>query len=161
MKSRMFWTFALASCLIACGKQPPADEAPVETAAEEPVAAAEPAPVEPAPAEPAAVETEAAKPVFGQEFLDHMHAHAERVDEIMYALDDGDLDTAKAAAYWLAKHKTVDGIPDEWQRFVVSMREAASRVEGAVDIESARMAAEAISPQCQGCHSAAGILVQE
>ena len=151
MKSRMFWTFALASCLIACGKQPPADEAPIEPAAEEPVAAAEPAPVEP----------EAVKPEFGEAFLDHMHAHAERVDELMYALDDGDLDEAKAAAYWLAKHKTVDGIPDDWLKYVANMREAASRVETAVDIESARVAAEAISPQCQSCHAAAGILIQQ
>jgi hypothetical protein len=156
MKTRMFWTFALASCLIACGKQPPADEAPVEPAAEEPVVAAEPAPAEPVPVESAADE-----PAFDQEFLDHMHAHAERVDELMYALDDGDLDGAKAAAYWLSRHKTVEGIPDEWQMYVNSMREAASRVEGAVDLDSARMAAEAISPQCQGCHAAAGILVQE
>ena len=110
MKTRMFWTFALASCLIACGKQPPADEAPVEPAAEEPVVAAEPAPAEPVPVESAADE-----PAFDQEFLDHMHAHAERVDELMYALDDGDLDGAKAAAYWLSRHKTVDGIPDECQ----------------------------------------------
>jgi hypothetical protein len=156
MKFRMFWTFALASCLIACGKQPPADEAPVEPAADEPVATADPAPVEPAMAA-----SEAIEPAFDQEFLDHMHAHAERVDELMYALDDGDLDGAKAAAYWLHRHKTVDGIPDEWHRFVISMREAASRVEGAKDLDSARMAAEAISPQCQGCHAAAGILVQE
>ena len=70
--------------------------------------AAEPAPVVSAPVEP-----EAVKPVFGDEFLYHMHAHAERVDEINYALDDGNLDEAKAAAYWLAKHKTVEGTPDE------------------------------------------------
>ena len=149
MNSRMFWTFALASCLVACGKQPPADEAPVEHAAE-------PAPVVSAPVEP-----EAVKPVFGDEFLYHMHAHAERVDEINYALDDGNLDEAKAAAYWLAKHKTVEGIPDEWLKYVANMREAASRVEGAVDIESARVAAEAIAPQCQSCHAAAGVLGEQ
>ena len=154
MNSRTFWTFALASCLIACGKQPPADEAPVETAADEPVATAESAPMEPAATEPA-------MPVFDQEFLDHMHAHAERVDEINYALDDGNLDEAKAAARWLSEHKTVEGIPEEWQKYVNNVREAASRVEGAVDLDSARVAAEAIAPQCQSCHAAAGILLQE
>ena len=101
MKTRMFWTFALAACLVGCGKQPPAEEAAVEPAAEEPAAV-----VEEAPAEPVAVEPEAVEPKFGQEFLDHMHAHAERVDELMYALDDGDLDEAKAAASWLTQHKT-------------------------------------------------------
>ena len=156
MKTRVFWTFALAACLIGCGEQPPAEEAPVAPAAEEPAAV-----VEQAPAEPAPVESEAVEPVFDQEFLDHMHAHAERVDELMYALDDGDLDGAKAAAYWLSRHRTVEGIPDDWMMYVNSMREAAARVEGAVDLDSARLAAEAISPQCQGCHAAAGILVQE
>ena len=90
-----------------------------------------------------------------------MHAHAERVDELMYALDDGDLDGARTAAYWLSRHKTVEGIPDEWQMFVTGMREAASRVKGAADLQAARAAAEAISPHCQGCHAAAGILVKE
>ena len=155
MESRIFWLFALASCLVACGKPPPAEEATVAPAAE-PAAA-----VETVPAEPEAIESEAAKPIFGQEFLDHMHAHAERVDELMYALDDGDLDEARAAASWLSQHKTVEGIPDEWLMYVTNMREAASRVERAVDLDSARIAAEAISPQCQGCHSAAGILGTE
>ena len=158
MKTRMFWTLALAACLIACGKQPPAEEAP---AAEEPAAVVEEAPAAPAPVETEAVETESAKLEFDQAFLDHMHAHAERVDELMYALDDGDLDEAKTAAYWLSRHKTVEGIPDEWQKYVTNMREAAARVEGAVDLESARVAAEAISPQCQSCHAAAGILAQQ
>ena len=148
MGFRTFWIVFLAAGLVACGKQPPAEEPPVEPAAEEPAAVVEPAPAEPAAAEPA----------FNQEFLDHMHAHAERVDELMYALDDGDLDGAKTAAYWLSRHKTVAGIPDDWQMFVTGMREAAARVEGAPDLEAARAAAEAISPHCQGCHSAAGIL---
>ena len=156
MKTRMFWTFALAACLVGCGKQPPAEEASVEPAAEEPAAV-----VEEAPAEPVAVETEAVEPKVGQEFLDHMHAHAERVDELMYALDDGDLEEAKAAASWLTQHKTVEGIPDEWLVYVTNMREATSRVERAVDLESARVAAEGISPQCQSCHAAAGVLTKK
>ena len=151
MKSRIFWIFALASCLVACGKPPPAEQTPVSPVAQEPAVVVEPAPVEP----------ESTEPVFGQEFLDHMHAHAERVDELMYALDDGDLDEARAAASWLSQHKTVEGIPDDWLMYVNNMREAASRVERAVDLNSARIAAEAISPQCQGCHNAAGILGTE
>ena len=83
MESRIFWLFALASCLVACGKPPPAEEATVAPAAE-PAAA-----VETVPAEPEAIESEAAKPIFGQEFLDHMHAHAERVDELRVRWPDG------------------------------------------------------------------------
>lgn len=154
MKFRTFWTFALAVCLVACGKQPPAEEAPAAAAAEEP-----PAAVEPAPAPEAEAEAAAAKPGFDQEFLEHMHAHAERVDELMYALDDGDLDGARAAAYWLSRHKTVEGIPDEWLTYVSGMREAAANVESAADLETARLSAEQISSHCQDCHAAAGILV--
>ena len=152
MSFRTFLTFALAVTLVGCGKQPPAEE-PAAEAAAEPAAVVEAAPAETAPAESAA-----SGPAFDQELLDHMHAHAERVDELMYALDDGDLDGARTAAYWLSRHKTVEGIPDKWQMYVAGMREAASRVEGAADLQAARTAAEAISPHCQGCHAAAGIL---
>jgi hypothetical protein len=151
MRFRTFWTFALAASLIACGKQPPAEEPAVEPAAEEPVAAAEPMPVEQPPAAAG----------LDQEFFDHMHAHAERMDELMYALDDGDLQAAMTPAYWLSRHKSVEGIPDEWQPFVTGMREAAAGVESATDLDSARAAAEQISTYCQGCHAAAGILVEE
>jgi hypothetical protein len=155
MRFRTFLPFALAVSLVACGKQPPPEE-PATAPADEPAAAVEAMPAEAAPAEIAATE-----PKFDQEFLDHMHAHAERVDELMYALDDDDLDAARAAAYWLSRHNTVEGIPDDWNVYVTGMRQAASRVEGAADLEAARAAAEAISPHCQGCHAAAGILVNE
>lgn len=149
MRYRTFLTFAFAVTLVGCSKPPPAEEPLAEAA------------VEAAPAATAPVESAASEPTFDQEFLDHMHAHAERVDELMYALDDGDLDGARTAAYWLSRHKTVEGIPDEWQMFVAGMREAASRVEGAADLQAARSAAEAISPHCQGCHASAGILANQ
>jgi hypothetical protein len=151
MKSRVFWTFALAFCLVACGKQPPAEETTVAAAAEASTVAAEPAPVK----------QESPEPVLNQAFLDHMHAHAERVDELMYALDDGDLEAAMAPAYWLSRHNPIDGIQDDWQPFVQGMREAAAKVEQATDLQSARAAAEQISVHCQGCHAAAGILRTE
>ena len=91
-----------------------------------------------------------------EELLDHMHVHAEQLDEINYALDDGDLESAKTPASWLARHKMVDGIPDELQPYVDGMRAAAADVESAEDVETAKAAAERIAEQCQGCHVETG-----
>ena len=148
MKIATLWAIGIASLLAACGNEPPAGEPPVSAAAEEPVAVAEPAP---APANPG----------YDEEFIEHMHTHADRMDEMMFALDDGDLQAAMIPAYWLSRHNTVEGIPDEWQPFVTGMREGARAVEEATDLESARTAAEGISVHCQGCHAAAGVLVTE
>lgn len=142
MKTSLLWTAAIGLCLSACSEpQPPAPaEAPPA-----PVAEASPEPSEP-------------KAEVTHEFTNHMHAHAEQMDELMFALADGDLEGAMTPAYWLGRHKTVRGVPDEWQHYVAGMREAALAVEAADDLETARAAAEEISKQCQGCHTAAGVI---
>ena len=92
------------------------------------------------------------------EFLTHMHRHADELDELNLALADGDLDAAKASANWLSRHDGVSGIPPEWRLYLVDMREAADAVAEATDLEAARLPAERISENCQGCHAAAGIV---
>ena len=92
------------------------------------------------------------------EFLEHMHVHADKLDELVLALANGDLETAKMQAYWLSRHKKVSGMPSEWQPFLDGMRAAALAVETAPDLEAARAPAERITEQCQGCHAAAGVL---
>ena len=87
-------------------------------------------------------------------FLDHMHAHAEHLDVLNFALDDGDLEQARTPAYWLSRHKTVSGLPTDLQPFVERMREAAQAVEEAEDLVAARAAAQRINTECQGCHAA-------
>jgi cytochrome c556 len=130
--------FALS--LAACSKQEPAE------------------PEQPATEQAAVVEEIAAqKPEFDQAFIDHMHAHAEQLDELMFALADDDLHGAMTPAFWLSRHDTVEGIPEEWQQYVTGMREAAAAVEAANDLDTAKVAAERISAQCQACHSAAGV----
>lgn len=139
MKLHAFWIAAIAVCLGACGKQEPAPapEPELDTATAE-------APVpEPTQAD--------------EEFIEHMHAHAEFLDDLMFALADDDVDAAMTPAYWLARHETVSNIPDDWQKYVVGMREAALAVESAPDLETARARAEEITAQCQGCHAAAGV----
>ena len=132
---------AFALTMTGCGKQEPAE--PQEPVVDD---VAEPA------GEPAAP-----TPKFDQDFIDHMHAHAEQLDELMFALADGDLDGAMTPAYWLSRHDAVTGVPDEWQQYISGMREAAIAVGKATDLEAAQVAAERISLRCQDCHAAAGI----
>lgn len=121
----------------------------------------------PAESETAPVETDAVDETLAvvedwrnAELLDHMHAHAEHLDDLNYALDDGNLERANTAAYWLVQHKTLTGLPPSLQPFVDGMREAAAEVEDAADIEAARVAADKIAAQCQACHAAADVVVQ-
>ncbi len=90
------------------------------------------------------------------DFLEHMHKHAEQIDALNFALEDGDLEAARTPAYWLSSHDTVDGLDSELREFVYGMRMAAEAVEAAADLETARAASARISEQCQGCHKATG-----
>ncbi len=90
-------------------------------------------------------------------FLAHMHHHAEKLDELNFALADGNLEAAVTPAHWLSRHDTVDDLPSAWMPYLYAMRTEAEVVENASDIETARAAAERINAQCQGCHAVAGI----
>jgi hypothetical protein len=90
-------------------------------------------------------------------FIEHMHVHAERLDELNFALADGDLDSAKAAANWLSTHDTNADIQADWMPHLYRMREEAQVVEAAADIDTAQAAALQITIQCQECHAAVGI----
>ena len=139
MNTKTLLILTVAAMLVACGKQGPVEP-------EQPV-----------------VEEEAEQPAdapltFDQAFIDHMHAHAEQLDELMFALADDDLEGASTPAYWLSRHEAVDGVSDELQQYISGMREAARDVgRAATDLETAKAAAERLSDQCQYCHNAAGI----
>ncbi len=94
------------------------------------------------------------------DLLDHMHAHAEQLDDLNFALDDGNLERASTSAYWLSRHDTVKGLPAELQPIVDRMREAARAVEAAEDIPTARVAAQRIGAECQACHTAAEVAIE-
>ena len=145
MKLHALWITSIALGLSACGQQEPPE--PQQPEADQVAAPAE---------ETAGTET----PVDGA-FTNHMHAHAEQLDNLMFALADGDLERAGSAAYWLSQHEMVEGLPEEWEHYVTGMRNAAYEVEIAEDLASARVAAEEISAQCQACHTAAGVTAFE
>jgi hypothetical protein len=95
-------------------------------------------------------------------FLAHMHLHAEKLDELNYALADGNLEAAMTPAYWLSRHDTVsDDIQPDWLPYLYGMRTDAQAVEDAPDLATARAAAERITAQCQGCHAAAGVTTEQ
>ena len=157
MKLQTLMFIGIALCAMGCAEKEQAmpeqtDEAQTTT----------PAPVEEPATEAPAAEAEA--PEAGSEesmgsdaFLQHMHAHAEMLDDINLALADGDLEGAMTPAYWLSRHDDVGGISPEWVPFVSGMREAASAVEEASDVETAGVAAQRINVNCQGCHAASGV----
>ncbi len=140
MKLHTYLIVGVALCMAGCG-----------SSGEDPAAPAEEAPA-PAP-EAAAVDA-----IWQSEaFVDHMHEHAEKLDELNFALADDDLDAAKAAANWLSTHNTNDDIQADWMPHLYRMREKAEAVEAAPDIETAQAAAMQITIQCQECHAAVGI----
>ena len=142
MKLQSLLIFGLALCLTACAEKKESTPEP----------AAEPTP-EPQAAPPAPIEQSSRD----EAFIDHMHAHAEQLDNLNFALADDDLPGALTAAYWLSGHQEVAGIQEEWRPFLEGMREAAQAIEEANDIDEARVAAERINENCQGCHDAAGV----
>ena len=94
-----------------------------------------------------------------EELLDHMHAHAEQLDDLNYALADGNLERAMTSAYWLSRHDTVSGMPESLQPLVDRMRDGARAVEAAETVEAAKSAAEQIGAACQDCHTATGAAI--
>ena len=119
MKLHILLVAGFAAGIVGCAEKE-------QAAPEQAVEVEQAAPVE---TEAPAIEPEAAAPMIedwrNAPFLDHMHVHAEYLDELNFALDDGDLEQAAMPAYWLSRHKTVDGLPPELLPFVEGMREAA------------------------------------
>jgi len=124
------------------------------------------APEQASEAEPAAPEVASeAMPMQAEDwrnstFMEHMHEHADHLDDLNFALDDGDLEGAMVAAYWLSRHETVSGLPENLQPYVVRMREAASDVEEANNLDTARAAARKIGTACQACHAETGVMAK-
>jgi len=93
-------------------------------------------------------------------FIEHMHLHAERLDDLNFALADGNLDAAKVSADWLSTHDTNTDIQSDWLPHLYRMRDEADAVVAAPDVATAQAAALRITAQCQECHAAVGIALQ-
>jgi hypothetical protein len=154
MKLRMLLVVSLAAGIVGCAEKEQAASNQGDEMDKVAEAGTEAVAVEP---EAAAAQAEDWRT---SALLDHMHAHAEQLDDLNFALADGDLERAMTPAYWLSRHKTVSGLPAELQPFVDGMREAALSVEGAKDLETARAGARKVAEQCQGCHAAVGVVTE-
>lgn len=118
--------------------------------------------VDEAQAPPPAVET---PPANTEEWrtshlIEHMHRHADYLDDLNITLAEGDIVAAMTPAYWLSRHDDVEGVPAEYRIYLDGMRAAALEVEKSHDLDSARAASEQITVQCQSCHTAAGVLAE-
>lgn len=141
MKIQTLIIVGFAVGLMGCAEKDPAASAPAPKAAA------------PAPAA-AAPSIERGNP----EFIEHMHKHADYLDDLNLALAEGDIVAAMTPAYWLSRHDSVEGVPEDWQPYIAAMHAAAMDVEQATDIDDAKEAAERITAQCQSCHAAAGVM---
>ena len=144
MKLQTLLVFGFALAMTACTDK---DQAVTETVDKAP-----------APAPAAEVLPATTEDWRNDEFLAHMHRHADYLDDLNIALADGDIVAAMTPAYWLSRHDSVEGVPLEWQPYLDGMRAASLDVEKSKDLESARAASERITAQCQGCHTEAGII---
>lgn len=160
MKLHTLLLIGIGAGIVGCAeKEQAAPEPESEMEATEPAATEAPA-VEEAPAdEPDTTYAKVAE-WRNADLLDHMHAHAEQLDDLNFALDDGNLERAMTSAYWLSRHDTVEGLPAELLPIVERMREAARDVEAAEDISAARAAAQRIGVECQACHAAAEVVIE-
>lgn len=149
MKLQVLLIVGFALSVMGCEKQEQAAPEQMDD-----VQSAAPA-AEAIPAEAPAAET---KSYQYDGFLEHMHAHADQIDSINIALADGDLEAVRKPAAWLSRHDPASGIPADWQPYLDGMREAARAVESAPDLETATAASIRVTEQCQGCHTAAGII---
>ena len=157
MKLHMLLLIGFAAGIVGCAeKEQAAHQQESKMESTEPAVTEAPA-VEEAPAEGPDTTYATIEDWRDTDLLDHMHAHAEHLDDLNFALDDGNLEQAMTAAYWLSRHDTVKDLPEDLQPFVDRMREAAGAVEAADDLEAARAGAQKIGAECQGCHAAVGV----
>ena len=160
MKLHTLFLIGIAAGIVGCAeKEQAAPEPESEMEATEPAETEAPA-VEEAAADEPDTTFATVEEWRNADLLDHMHAHAEQLDDLNFALDDGNLERAMTSAYWLSRHDTVKGLPEELQPIVDRMREAARAVEAAEDLESARAAAQKIGAECQACHAAAEVDIE-
>ena len=121
---------------------------------------ADPAPMDEAATAEAAAPWEVDDSWRTAEFMQHMHQHAEYLDELNFALAEGDLEAAMVPANWLASHETYTDVQSEWLPFLYGMRTEAEAVEAANDLVTARAAAARINAPCQACHASVGMGMQ-
>ena len=88
---------------------------------------------------------------------DHMHEHLTRIGTIKAAIVAGSLVGVREPAIWLADHKTVAGLPADFEPYVVQMKSYARHVIEADDLGTAAIAVSQMAKTCGNCHLVNGV----
>ena len=86
-----------------------------------------------------------------------MDSHFAKVRELEQAVVRGDLESAKAAAQWIAERQETAGLPPGTESYVTSTRNAARAVAASGSPGNAGMAAAFAVAACGECHAAAKV----
>ena len=110
------------------------------------------------PAPPAAEKPTAAAPAQpSAETAARMDSHFGKVRELEDAVIRGDLESAKAAAQWIAEHQETTGLPAGTERYVAATKNAAGAVAASVSLGTAGVATAFAVAACGECHAAANV----
>ncbi|MFC1791919.1 hypothetical protein ACFL0I_05620 [Gemmatimonadota bacterium] len=82
----------------------------------------------------------------------HMYAHFDRAGEVHDALVRGNLEGARAGALWLAEHQENRRLPEGSDVMGALMKDQASRVGAASNLEEAASATAHMGRACGDCH---------
>ena len=110
----------------------------------------------PAPA-PAGQSTAAAPAKPAVDTAARMAGHFGKIRELEEAVIRGDLESAKAAAQWIADHQEVAGLPAGTESYVTATRNAARAVAASASLGNAGVAAAFAVAACGECHAAAKV----
>jgi hypothetical protein len=86
-----------------------------------------------------------------------MADHFGKVRELEQAVVRGDLESAKAAAQWIAEHQDAAGLPAGTESYVTTTRNAARAVAVSASLNNAGVAAAFAVDACGECHAAAKV----
>jgi cytochrome c551/c552 len=86
-----------------------------------------------------------------------MAGHFGKIREVEEAVIRGDLESAKAAAQWIAEHQEAAGLPAGTESYVTATRNAVRAVAASASLGNAGVAAAFAVAACGECHAAAKV----
>lgn len=88
---------------------------------------------------------------------DHMHEHLTRISTIKAAIIAAKLEDVREPASWLAEHEAAEGLPAEFESYVIRMRSHARGVIEAQDLATAAESVSNMAKTCGNCHLVNGV----
>lgn len=82
----------------------------------------------------------------------HMREHLAQADQLLHAIQHGELEAAREAAAWLAEHQMTSRLSSAWQPHVEAMQNAAREARDAKDVNASAVALGRMGEACASCH---------